>query len=129
MNHENDSMKISFSIKFFTTILMLLLFAIGTMVYQAFGIQNDIAISEHHRYRSLLLAGELFQSSEHLTRMARTYVITGNPVYERQFFEILDIREGIKPRPQNYSATYWHLMAAEKNSVIGQNRFFAGNNG
>jgi diguanylate cyclase (GGDEF)-like protein/PAS domain S-box-containing protein len=115
-------MKISFFIKFFTTILMLLLLSIGTMVYQAFGIQNDIAISEHHRYRSLLLASELFQSSEDLTRMARTYVITGNPVYKHHFFEILDIREGIKPRPQNYSATYWHLMDAEKDSVTGQGK-------
>ncbi|PTR05245.1 PAS domain S-box-containing protein/diguanylate cyclase (GGDEF)-like protein [Nitrosospira sp. Nsp5] len=115
-------MKISFFIKFFTTILMLLLLAIGTMVYQAFGIQNDIAISEHHRYRSLLLASELFQSSEDLTRMARTYVTTGNPVYKHHFFEILDIREGIKPRPQNYSATYWHLMDAEKDSVTGQGK-------
>lgn len=115
-------MKISFFIKFFTTILMLLLLAIGTMVYQAFGIQNDIAISEHHRYRSLLLANELFQSSEDLTRMARTYVITSNPVYKHHFFEILDIREGIKPRPQNYSATYWHLMEAGKDSVTGQGK-------
>jgi diguanylate cyclase (GGDEF)-like protein/PAS domain S-box-containing protein len=113
-------MKISFSIKFFSTILMLLLSAIGTMVYQAFGIQNDVALSDHHRYRSLLLAGELFQSSEDLTRMARTYVTTGNPVYKRYFFEILDIREGIKPRPQNYSPTYWHLMDAEKNSASAQ---------
>ncbi|SCY59353.1 hypothetical protein [Nitrosospira sp. Nsp13] len=115
-------MKISFFIKFFTTILMLLLLSIGTMVYQAFGIQNDIAISEHHRYRSLLLASELFQSSEDLTRMARTYVITGNPVYKHHFFEILDIREGIKPRPKNYSATYWHLMEAGKDSVTGQGK-------
>lgn len=113
-------MRISFFIKFFTTILMLLLSAIGTMVYQAFGIQNDIAISERHRYRSLLLAGELFQSSEDLTRMARTYVTTGNPAYKHHFFEILDIREGIKPRPQNYSATYWHLTDAEKKSVAEQ---------
>lgn len=115
-------MKISFFIKFFATILMLLLLAIGTMVYQAFGIQNDIATSEHHRYRSLLLAGELFQSSEDLTRMARNYVTTGNPVYKHHFFEILDIREGIKPRPQNYSATYWHLMDAEKGSVTRQGK-------
>ena len=69
-------MRISFFTKLFPTILMLLLFAIGIMVFQAFGIRNDIAISQEHRYRSLLLARELLQSSEDLTRMARTYVIT-----------------------------------------------------
>ncbi len=115
-------MKISFFIKFYTTILMLLLVAIGTMVYQAFGIQNDIAISERHRYRSLLLAGELFQSSEDLTRMARTYVTTGNPVYKHHYLEILDIREGAKPRPKNYTATYWHLTDAGENSMAGQGK-------
>jgi diguanylate cyclase (GGDEF)-like protein/PAS domain S-box-containing protein len=113
-------MRISFFTKLFATILMLLLFAIGIMVFQAFGIRNDIAISQEHRYRSLLLASELLQSSEDLTRMARTYVITGNPVYKRHFSEILDIREGVKPRPQNYTATYWHLADADKNSVVGQ---------
>ncbi|ARO87691.1 hypothetical protein EBAPG3_007840 [Nitrosospira lacus] len=115
-------MKISFFIKFFTTILMLLFLAIGTMVYQAFGIQNDIVLSENHRHHSLLLAGQLFQSSEDLTRMARTYVTTGNPAYKQYFFEILDIREGVKPRPQNYSATYWHLRAAGKNSISGHGK-------
>lgn len=110
-------MKISFFIKFLATILMLLLLSIGAMVYQAFGIQNDIAASERNRYHSLLLVGELFQSSEDLTRMARTYVTTGNPLYKHHFFEILDIREGIKPRPQNYSATYWHFLDAGKDSA------------
>ena len=115
-------MGISLFIRIFTTILMLLLFAIGMMVFQTFGIQNDIVISEHHRYRSLLLAGELFQSSEDLTHMARTYVTTGNPVYKHHFFEILDIRDGIKPRPRNYSATYWHLADTSKNSAMEQDK-------
>jgi diguanylate cyclase (GGDEF)-like protein/PAS domain S-box-containing protein len=115
-------MRVSLFIKVFTAILMLLLFAIGIMVFHAFRIQNDIAISEGHRYRSLLLAGELLHSSEDLTRMARTYVTTGNPVYQRHFFEILDIREGKKPRPQNYTATYWHLVDAGKTPVLEQSR-------
>lgn len=115
-------MSVSLFIKVFTGILMLLLFAIGIMVFQTFRIQNDIALSEGHRYRSLLLAGELLQSSEDLTRMARTYVTTGDPVYKHHFFEILDIREGNKPRPQNYTATYWHLVDAGKNPVAEQGR-------
>ena len=34
------------------------------------------------QYKSLVLAQELRQSSDDLTRMARTYVITGNPKFE-----------------------------------------------
>lgn len=115
-------MGISSCIKLFATILTLLLFTIGVMVFQAFGIQNDIATSENHRYRSLLLAGELFQSSEDLTRMARMYVTTGNPVYKRHYFEILDIREGVKPRPQNYTSTYWHFVTVGEDVVIEQGK-------
>ncbi|MEP6879462.1 MAG: hybrid sensor histidine kinase/response regulator, partial [Nitrosospira sp.] len=51
--------------------------------------------------------------------MARNYVFTGNPVYERYFFEIFDIRDGKKPRPLNYSATYWYL-SADKTAVAEQ---------
>ena len=115
-------MRIGFFTKLFTFILMLLLFAIGIMVFQALGIRDDVAASEDHRYRSLLLAGELFQSSEDLTRMARTYVTTGNPIYKHYFFDILDIREGIKPRLQNYPNTYWHLADVRKSSAAELSR-------
>jgi hypothetical protein len=110
-------MRIGFFTKLFTVILMLLLCSIGIMVFQALSIRDSIASSEDHRYRSLLLASELFQSSEDLTRMARTYAITGNPIYKHYFFDILDIREGIKPRPQSYPNTYWHLADAGKSSA------------
>ena len=70
--------------------------------------------SEHHRLRSLLLAYELFQSSEDLTRMARSYVSTGNPTYEENYYAILDIRNGTRPRPADYDATYWHLTDVGK---------------
>ena len=37
------------------------------------------------QYKSLILADELRQSSDDLTRMARTYVITGNSMFEEQY--------------------------------------------
>ena len=54
------------------------------------------------------IANELRQSSEDLTRMARTYVLTGDKKYKDIYFRILDIRNGQSPRPLNYSATFWH---------------------
>lgn len=53
-----------------------------------------------------MLANELLQSSEDLTRMARSYVVTGDAKYERYFLEILEIRNGTLPRPDNYLPTY-----------------------
>jgi hypothetical protein len=44
---------------------------------------NSLVNSFSRRYSSYLLADELRQSSDDLTRMARTYVLTGDPVYRR----------------------------------------------
>ena len=62
------------------------------------------------RHRSFLLADELRQSGDDLTRMVRAYVASGDPVYARYFQDILDIRDGKKPRPENYWRPYWELM-------------------
>ncbi len=110
-------MKISLFTKLGSVAVLLILGALSAITFHALDIRNDITHSESQRFQSLLLAGELLQSSEDLTRMARTYVITGDPVYERYFFEILDIRNGKRPRPQGYSTTYWNLAGVGKNPV------------
>ena len=72
--------------------------------------QADLASDS--RTRSFLLADELRQSSDDLTRMVRTYVATGNPVYKQHYKDILDIRNGAKPRPEDYWRVYWDLFLA-----------------
>ncbi|MEI6336234.1 MAG: PAS domain S-box protein [Methylococcaceae bacterium] len=62
------------------------------------------------RYQAYLLVDELRQSSDDLTRMARSYVVTGDPVYKANYQAILDIRDGKKPRPVGYQAVYWDLV-------------------
>lgn len=64
-----------------------------------------------NRYKSYLLADELRQSSDDLTRLARTYVITGDASYEKQYLDILDIRGGKSPRPEAYHRIYWDFVA------------------
>ena len=98
--------------------LALLLTGIGGLVFHSMSIREDINISERHRFQALLLADELLHSSDDLTRMARSYVITGNPIYKRYFLEILDIRNGVVARPVNYSPTHWHLLAAGKKHEV-----------
>ena len=56
------------------------------------------AEAQRARYASYLLADELRQSSDDLTRLARTYVVSGDPKWEQQYLEVLDIRNGKKPR-------------------------------
>lgn len=74
--------------------------------------QNERALirKEEQRYQSYLLANQLRQSSNDLTKMARTYVVTGDIQYEKMYWDILAIRNGNKPRPQNYDKIYWDLI-------------------
>lgn len=65
------------------------------------------------RERSFLLADELRQSSNDLTKMVRSYVITADPVYQEHYQSILDIRDGRKPRPDGYRGIYWDLVVAD----------------
>src|SRR5689334_1289293 len=75
--------------------------------------QEDLKHKQDIRYRSFLLADELRQSSDDLTRLARTYVVTDDPAYEQQYNDILDIRNGKKPRPEEYYRIYWDFVAAD----------------
>lgn len=63
------------------------------------------------RQSALYFADGLRRTSDDLTRMARLYAITGNPDYRIWFDEILDIRNGLAPRPDRYfDVPYWDLV-------------------
>jgi len=97
---------------------LLVLLAMGGLIMGLLSTQARIADSVEHRWRAHELADELLQSSEDLTRMARSYVATGDPVFEQHYFEILDIRNGVRPRPQHYELTHWHLAGVGKAPAV-----------
>ena len=86
----------------------------GLMVTGFLMLQNQMDLIENQeiRYQSNLRADELRQSSDDLTRLARTYAVTGDARYEEQYWDVLAIRNGEKPRPQNYERIYWDFVAA-----------------
>ncbi len=61
-------------------------------------------------YESYVIAGEMRQSSDDLTKMVRLYVLTGNKKYIDAYNEILSIRNGVSLRPLNYDQIYWDLV-------------------
>ena len=65
--------------------------------------------SQKQRFLSYAVADELRQSSDDLTRMVRTYVVTKDPRFEKMYWDILDIRNGKKARPMRYESIYWDL--------------------
>jgi methyl-accepting chemotaxis protein len=79
-----------------------------------------VAQAYQNRYVSRQLANELRRSSDDLTRLARTYVVTGDAKWEQQYNEILAIRSGKAPRPLNYDHIYWDFRAADEALPPGQ---------
>lgn len=74
--------------------------------------EKQIDQANAQRYRSRQLADELRHSSDDLTRMVRTYVLTGNAIYKQHYLDILDIRDGKKSRPLHYDGIYWDLVTS-----------------
>ncbi len=75
--------------------------------------EKQIDLANDLRFQSYLLADELRQSSDDLTRLVRSYVVTGDPIYKQHFQEVLDIRDGKKPRPVDYHQIYWDLVQGD----------------
>jgi len=68
------------------------------------------------RYHSYLLADELRQHSDDLTRMVRSYASTGDPRFKNYYNKILAIGNGEVARPINYNRPYWDYIASNEES-------------
>ena len=87
------------------------LFSITFFFYVRF--EKEIDAANTQRFESHRLANRLRQSSDDLTRMVRTYILTGDPLYKQHYQEILDIRNGIVPRPNYSNEIYWDLVLSD----------------
>ncbi|MDC8758495.1 EAL domain-containing protein [Janthinobacterium fluminis] len=111
-------MKISTLGKCVAVATIAMLVAMGLVIFRVLQIEQRVVLGAEHRRHSLMLADELFQSSEDLSRMARSYVSTGDLAYERHYDAILGIRNGTLPRPLRYSPTYWNLAGVDRGPAV-----------
>jgi len=90
----------------FTMILL------GTVVISALLInsQNKLTESYKMRYDSYVIADELRQSSDDLTKFIKMYATTEDVYYKELYFEVLNIRNGVTERPPNYERIYWDFL-------------------
>ena len=72
--------------------------------------QAAVNTAQINRFQSLRLAHELRQSSDELTRLARTYCVTGDRAYERAYWHLLDVRNGVAARPDGRTVPLRTLM-------------------
>ncbi|ASM34319.1 methyl-accepting chemotaxis sensory transducer [Campylobacter sputorum subsp. bubulus] len=101
--------------KLFQKVLIVLsivsVLVLGYVFYSLVVASNELKASGDMQLLSYKLADELRQSSDDLTRLVRTYAVTGDKSYKDQYFAVLDIRNGKKPRPQDYHRAYWDFVA------------------
>lgn len=77
------------------------------------GFEMKVEQAQERRHEAYKLADELRQSSDDLTRFARTYAVTGDAHYRDYYWKVLDIRNGTSVWPEGYDGVYWDLVIAK----------------
>lgn len=76
---------------------------------------KNVTVVQEHRQRAMSLANDLRQETEQLTQLVRAYTSTGQTYYLTYYYDILAIRQGEKPQPENYvSGAFWDMAIAGK---------------
>lgn len=100
--------------------LGLLTWAIVSALFQLEGASRELTHANNVRYHSLLLAGELRNSSQMLTSYARTYVITGDPRKEQKYMNMMGMRKGTVARPSKDRRLDWELFTQNLDHQEGE---------
>ncbi|MAL00656.1 MAG: methyl-accepting chemotaxis protein [Alcaligenaceae bacterium] len=75
-------------------------------------VSTELRAAQEQQRESLMLADEMRESSVNLTRFAQAYVVTADPKFLQMYNDVIAIRNGNKPRPQEYHRIYWEFVAA-----------------
>ena len=79
------------------------------LLYKISSLDNTLYDVSNQRLQMIQTADRLRQSSDDLSHFARTYVVTKNERFKKQYFQTLGIRDGKIPRPFMYESIYWDL--------------------
>ena len=91
---------------------LVLLIGVALTIVRLGDAQDEIVRSQEQAANSRALASDLRQSSDDLTRFARTFVVTGEKKFLRYFDMVLAIRNGELVRPVGYGGHYWDAVVA-----------------
>lgn len=83
---------------------------IGVLISLMLKNQYELSKAQECRHKSFLIANELKQSSNDLSRYCRLYVETGDEKWENKYNEVLDIRNGKKARPDGRTIALKKIM-------------------
>jgi signal transduction histidine kinase len=92
---------------------MVIAAALGAVTGYLFFNQRFLEESQRARFDSYVLANELRQSSDMLTRLARLFVATGEERYRQHYNDMLALHTDDQVRPVNYARLYWDMLAGK----------------
>ncbi|MDD2865049.1 MAG: hypothetical protein PHC99_10085, partial [Methylococcales bacterium] len=99
--------------QWFSLVVTLALGANAVFLFMVQRAYNDVGSAQEHRQQAMALAYDLRQETEQLTLLVRAYTKTAQTRYLTYYYDILAIRLGEKPQPDNYtSADYWDQVIA-----------------
>ncbi|MEA2041022.1 MAG: HAMP domain-containing sensor histidine kinase [Bacteroidota bacterium] len=92
-------MKLNIQFSVLYSFIIIILIILAGFVFLV--IKNEFQLQESNQiqHNSYIIANELRKTSNDLTRYCRTYVTTGDTVWEKRYWEVIDIRNGIKAGP------------------------------
>lgn len=108
--NEKNSWTIGKKLTLINSSFLIVAVIVAGLSFQTSQVQNNLKEVNDKRYLSSQLANELKVSSEELTRLARTYVVTRNPEYEKQYWDVIAVRNGGKARPDGRKVSLQDLM-------------------
>lgn len=97
-------------VRFFNILSVTIVVALYICIATAFYFQGELNSAHETKFSSMRLAQQLRDDSANLTRTARTFVVTGDEQYEKEYFDIIAVRSGEKARPDGRKADDKTLM-------------------
>ena len=111
-------MKLKYLLPIFLTIALITSTVAAQLVLQLRQSLDNVAKTQNRRFKSTLLADELRQSSDDLTKFARIFVQTGDEKFKEYFYQVLAIRDGKMLRPNIDGTIYWDFITTKKDSPL-----------
>ncbi|MBV7316075.1 hybrid sensor histidine kinase/response regulator [Shewanella sp. NIFS-20-20] len=94
-----------------STLIATLIITLSVLFYQVHTSADNLDEQVTTIHDRIMLAHEVKQSSDHLTKFARAYAATGNPKWKQLFNRVLAVRNGLAPIPPGNNFEYWDVTS------------------
>jgi len=95
----------------------------GLIMLDVLRLHAKTLAAQQTRQDSLQVTQDIEQETSALSKMVRAYTTSANTKYLTYYYDIIDIRQGVKASPEGYDTTYWaKVMAGERKHLMAKDR-------